>query len=226
MNKKEKVRNIFDSISHRYDLLNHLLSAGIDFYWRHKALKLTNFKKDSVLLDIACGTGDFAAAARKKGVKNIYGADLSLNMLKHFNKKTDWSRGKLVEMVAEDIPFQDNYFSNITVAFGVRNFFDIQKAFFEFKRVLNRNGKVTILEFRLPEKGIIHALYMFYFKKLLPFIGKLISKDREAYQYLPDSVEEFDQKVDLKKMLQAAGFNNVSTKSLTLGIVQVVIAEK
>ncbi len=226
MNKQKQVRRIFDSISYRYDFLNHLLSGGIDFYWRKKALKLSGINRETVLLDVACGTGDFAIAAKKMGVQKIIGADLSLNMLKFFNQKTNWSKGNLVETVAEEIPFKDNSFTNITVAFGVRNFYNILDGFHSFHRILKENGKATVLEFRLPSNRIVKAFYLFYFKKILPFIGNLISKDKEAYTYLPESVDEFDAKVDLKKLLLEAGFSKVFVKQATFGIVQIAIAEK
>ncbi len=226
MNKQKQVRRIFDSISYRYDFLNHLLSGGIDFYWRKKALKLSDINNNTILLDVACGTGDFAIAAKKMGVKKIIGADLSLNMLKLFNKKSDWSKGNLVETVAEKIPFKDNSFTNITVAFGVRNFYDILEGFNSFHRILKKNGKATVLEFRLPSNKIVKTFYLFYFKNILPFVGNLISKDKEAYTYLPESVDEFDAKVDLKKLLLEAGFSNVVVKQATFGIVQIAVAEK
>ncbi len=226
MDKRKQVRRIFDSISYRYDFLNHLLSGGVDFYWRKKALKLSDINSDTILLDIACGTGDFAIAARKMGVQKIIGADLSLNMLKLFNQKSDWSKGNLVETVAEEIPFKDNSFTNITVAFGVRNFYNILEGFKSFNRILKTNGKATILEFRLPSNSIVKAFYLFYFKNILPFVGNLISKDKEAYTYLPESVDEFDAKVDLKELLLLAGFKKVIVKQLTFGIVQIAIAEK
>ncbi len=226
MDKKKQVRRIFDSISHRYDFLNHLLSGGVDFYWRKKALKLSGINNDTILLDVACGTGDFAIAAKKMGVQKIFGADLSLNMLKLFNRKSDWSRGNLVESVAEEIPFKNNSFTNITVAFGVRNFYNILEGFKSFHRILKTNGKATILEFRLPSNPIVKAFYLFYFKNILPFVGNLISRDKEAYTYLPESVDEFDAKVDLKKLLLEAGFTKVVVKQVTFGIVQIAIAEK
>lgn len=226
IDKKNKVQKMFDGIARQYDLLNHLLSFGIDYYWRKKALKLTKFNNDAVLLDIACGTGDFAIAAEKHGVKNIFGADVSFNMLKLFHAKRNWSKGKTIQMVAESIPLMDDSVSNITVAFGVRNFYDIQQAFKEFNRILKANGKATILEFRLPSNFILRWIYNFYFTNILPFIGGLISKDKNAYRYLPDSVKEFDEKVDLVKLFQKAEFKSVEKYSLTFGTVQVVIAEK
>jgi len=224
--KKKKVRRIFEGIAHRYDFLNHLLSLGFDFYWRKKALTLTKMNDESILLDIACGTGDFAIAAKKNGVKKIFGADFSMNMLTLFKKKSSWIDGKVVQMVAENIPLQDAAVTNITVAFGVRNFYDIQHGFNSFYRVLKQGGKATILEFRMPSNRIFKGLYKFYFKKILPIVGGLISGDKEAYSYLPDSVEEFDEKILLPDLLMEAGFKDVKVHPLTLGIVQVVIAVK
>lgn len=224
--KKKKVRQIFDGIAHRYDFLNHLLSLGFDFYWRKKALALTKMNDESILLDIACGTGDFAIAAKKTGIKKIFGADFSINMLTLFKKKSNWIDGKVVQMVAEDIPLKDDSVTNITVAFGVRNFYDIPGGFNSFYRVLKQGGKATILEFRMPSNKIFKGLYKFYFKKVLPVVGGIISGDKEAYSYLPNSVEEFDEKIVLPELLKKAGFKEIKVHPLTLGIVQVVIAVK
>lgn len=224
--KRTKVKRIFDGIAFRYDLLNHLLSFGIDHYWRRKALKLSNVTSDSILLDVACGTGDFAIEARKQGVQKIFGADFSHIMLQLFKAKSDWITGSSVQMIAEQMPFKDGSFTNITVAFGVRNFYDITEGFHSFFRVLTENGKATILEFQMPSNKVFRSLYKFYFKKILPFIGGLISKDKEAYKYLPESVEEFDEKINLEKLLTDAGFGKIESHSLTFGIVKVFIAEK
>ena len=224
--KKTKVKRIFDSIAVRYDFLNHLLSFGLDYYWRKKALKLTGLSSDSVLLDVACGTGDVAIQAKKMGVKKIFGADFSQNMLVLFHKKADWSKGNNIQMVAENIPLKDESVTNITVAFGVRNFYDIQKGFDSFHRILKKNGKATIIEFRMPSNKIFKELYKFYFKKILPIIGGIISGDKEAYQYLPSSVEEFDEKIKLPELLRNSGFKKIEIYSLTFGITQLIIAGK
>lgn len=224
--KKHKVKNIFDDISGKYDLLNHLLSFGVDKRWRKKALKLTGLNKDSFLLDVACGTGDVAIEAKNIGVEKIVGADFSHNMLSLFNKKSKWIVGNNVQMVAEQMPFKDNTFTNITVAFGVRNFYDIQQGFNSFYRVLKQGGKATIIEFKMPKNKLFAALYKFYFKKILPAIGGLISGNKSAYTYLPESVEEFDIKVDLIKLLQNSGFRKIEVYNFTFGIVQTIIAEK
>ena len=224
--KKTKVKRIFDSIAVRYDLLNHLLSFGFDYYWRKKALKLTGLNSESILLDVACGTGDVAITARKMGIENIFGADYSHNMLTLFNKKSSWIKGRNIQMVAENFPLKDECITNITVAFGVRNFYDIQKAFNSFYKVLKNGGKVTIIEFRMPANVIFKFLYKFYFKKILPLIGGLISGEKEAYKYLPASVEEFDEKIKLPELLGNSGFEKIEVHNLTFGITQVVIATK
>lgn len=224
--KKNKVKRIFDSIAFRYDFLNHLLSFGIDNYWRKKALKLTGLNSESILLDIACGTGDFAIAAHKMGIKNIFGADYSHNMLTLFNKKSPWIKGKNIQMVAEKIPLKEGCVTNITVAFGVRNFYDIGQAFHSFFQILKRGGKATIVEFAMPTNKVFKSIYKFYFKKILPLAGGIISGDKEAYEYLPSSVEEFDVKINLTELLKNSGFQKIETYNLTLGITQVIIATR
>ena len=224
--KKRQVKLMFDNIAGRYDFLNHFLSFGLDFYWRKKALKLTELNSHSILLDVACGTGDVAIQARRMGVQIIYGADFSHNMLKLFDKKSKWVDGKLVQMVAEKIPFKDESVTNITVAFGVRNFYDIQEGFNSFYRILKPNGKATVIEFRMPSNKIIKSIYKFYFKNILPVLGGIISGDKAAYNYLPDSVQEFDEKVNLEKLLTNSGFKKIKKYNFTFQTVQVVIATK
>lgn len=224
--KKIQVKKIFDSIAFKYDFLNHLLSFGIDIYWRKKALQFTKIKSNSILLDVACGTGDFAIEAKKFGVEKIFGADFSFNMLSLFNKKSPWINGKCIQMVAENIPVKNNSVTNITVAFGVRNFYDIQEGFNSFYNILKKNGKATILEFRMPSNPLFKNLYKFYFKNILPVVGGIISGDKEAYKYLPKSVEEFDEKVNLYEFLKNSGFHKIEKYFLTFGIVQILIAEK
>ena len=224
--KKTQVKKIFDNIAGKYDFLNHFLSLGLDFYWRKKALQLTGLSSDSILLDVACGTGDVAIQAKKMGVRKIYGADFSHNMLSLFDKKSNWIDGHLVQMVAEKIPFKNDSVTNITVAFGVRNFYDIQEGFNSFYRILKQNGKATVIEFRMPSNKIIKSIYRFYFKNILPVLGGIISGDKAAYTYLPDSVEEFDNKVNLTSLLTNSGFREIKKYNFTFGTVQVLIAQK
>lgn len=224
--KKKEVKRIFDTIAFRYDLLNHLLSFGIDRYWRRKALKLTGLNSSSILLDVACGTGDVAIEARRQGVTKIFGADFSFNMLELFKNKSGWIHGSTVQLVAEKMPLKDEAVTNITVAFGVRNFYDIQEGFNSFYRVLKPGGKATIIEFGLPKNKLFKSLYKFYFKKILPVIGGIISGDKAAYTYLPESVEEFDLKINLPELLTNSGFKKIEQKFLTFGTVQVIIAAK
>ena len=165
-------------------------------------------------------------AAKKIGVKNIFGADYSHNMLALFNKKSDWIKGRNIQMVAENIPIKDECITNITVAFGVRNFYDIQKAFDSFYKILKHGGKATIIEFTMPKNKIFKFAYKFYFKNILPFVGGLVSGDKEAYKYLPASVEEFDEKIKLPELLNNSGFKKIEVYNLTFGITQVVIAAK
>lgn len=224
--KKSKVKKMFDSIAFRYDFLNHLLSLGTDIYWRNKALKITGISKDSILLDIACGTGDFAITAKKMGVSKIFGGDFSFNMLELFKEKSDWIKGKNIQMVAEKMPVKNESVTNITVAFGVRNFYNIGEGFNSFYNILKKNGKATILEFRMPGNPFLKGLYKFYFKNILPVIGGIISGEREAYKYLPSSVEEFDEKINLPELLKNSGFKKIEKYNLTFGIVQVIVATK
>jgi len=224
--KKIEVKKIFDSIAWRYDFLNHFLSFGMDIYWRKKALKLTGFSRESILLDVACGTGDVAIEAKRQGVKNIYGADYSYNMIKLFEKKSRWIQKRTIQMVAEMLPVKDESVTNITVAFGVRNFYDIQAGFDSFYRILKKDGKATIIEFRLPANPFFKGLYKFYFKKILPVVGGIISGDIKAYKYLPRSVEEFDEKINMPELLRNSGFRKIEIFPMTMGIVQTIIATK
>ena len=187
---------------------------------------LSGLNPSSILLDVACGTGDVAIQAKKLGAGKIYGADFSFNMLQLFTKKADWASGRLVQMVAEHLPLKDNSVTNISVAFGVRNFYDLPKGFNSFYRILKPEGKATIIEFRMPSNFFFKRLYKFYFKHILPVVGGAISGDRKAYDYLPRSVEDFDEKVDMSKLLHNSGFRKIDIYNLTLGIVQVIIAQK
>ena len=220
---------MFDNIAKNYDFLNHSLSFGMDFYWRKKAIKqLTNNPKK--ILDVATGTADFAISASKlKGVK-ITGIDISEGMIEVGKSKI---KKKGLENIinlqiadSEDLPFDDFTFDAITAGFGVRNFENLEKGLSEIYRVLDKNGIVAILEPSKPKTFPLKQLYNFYFHKVLPFFGKLISKDNSAYTYLPNSVEAFPSGNDFIKHLENVGLKKCNHIPLTFGIVDLYIAIK
>lgn len=221
--KKKYVQRMFDAVASRYDFLNHFLSLGIDFYWRHQALKFINFTMNPRLLDLATGTGDVAVMAVKRGARKVIGVDLSHNMLIFGNKKID--KKELKESIfmvcgeGEQLPLPDQSVDAATIAFGIRNVEDIQKTLNEMSRVLSDSGIVVVLEFSKPTWPVIRQLYHLYFMYILPHIGSLISSDKKAYHYLPHSVLNFPEREDFKKMLARAGFSDVRYFDMTFGIV-------
>lgn len=223
--KKKYVRSMFNSIAETYDLLNHVLSFGIDFYWRWRAIRRLKPVNPDLLLDMATGTGDFAIAASKQLHSKIVGFDLSEQMLAVGHRKL--LKKHLTDSVyfacadAENIPVADNCFDAATVGFGVRNFENLTKGLREFCRVLRPGGHLIILEFSRPRLFPFKQLYFFYFRTILPLVGKLISKDPEAYTYLPDSVAKFPEPESLSDILKNAGFSSVEFKPLTFGIVHI-----
>lgn len=223
---------MFDNIAHSYDRLNHLLSFGIDILWRKKAIRMLKKQQPDKLLDIATGTGDFALEAARMGVQasEIIGVDISQGMLEIGREKV---RKKSLEHQidlrygdSENLPFDDAYFDVATAAFGVRNFENLGKGLSEIARVIQPGGSAYILEFSKPSSFPFKQLYWFYFKAILPLVGKLVSKDQRAYTYLPESVQAFPQGEDFLKILQASGFEKVSQKKLTGGIASIYIGEK
>ncbi len=229
-NKKKQVADMFNSIAHRYDFLNHFLSLGIDNLWRKKAVRLLKNRKSDQILDIATGTGDFAIETLKLNPKSVTGIDISIGMLKYGNEKMV-KKGldkqiKLLEGDAENLIFEDESFDIITVAFGVRNFENLEKGLTEMNRVLKSAGTAIILEFSKPEKFPVKQLYNFYFKNILPSVGKLFSKDKSAYTYLPESVEEFPYGNKLLKILEECGYRNCRAISLSFGIASIYYCEK
>tara|TARA_B100000963_G_scaffold69031_2_gene57283 strand:- start:6157 stop:6876 length:720 start_codon:yes stop_codon:yes gene_type:complete len=227
--KKEQVQAMFDNIAKKYDLLNHTLSAGMHNIWRKKAIqKLTNNPKN--ILDIATGTGDFAISAAKYTNANITAIDISKNMLdlgikKTFDKKLE---NRIVFEIAdaEKLPFNKNKFDAITVGFGVRNFENLTKGLDEIYRVLSKKGIIVILEPSIPKFFPLKQLYYIYFNYLLPNIGYIISGDRSAYKYLPESVKKFPSGKKFINKLEKAGFKNCKHLYLTFGIVSLYIAIK
>lgn len=220
--KKQQVADMFDNISHKYDFLNHFLSLGIDIRWRKKAVKLLKEIQPKQILDIATGTGDFAIEALKLNPDHVTGVDISEGMLnvgreKLKKRKLD-DRITLTSGDSENLPFEDNKFDAIIVAFGVRNFENLEKGLSEMFRVLRPGGKVVVLEFSKPKRFPFKQLYNFYFKNILPTLGKTISKDNAAYTYLPESVKSFPDGKDFTSILDKLGFKDTVCKPLTLGI--------
>ncbi len=226
MGKKDEVEQMFDNISHRYDFLNRLLSVGIDVSWRKKVVKMVTETEPKTILDVATGTGDLAIALAKKNPQaKITGFDLSNGMLEHGRVKVaEKNLSDQIEMIqgdAENMPFEDNTFDAITVAFGVRNFETLEKGLKEIHRVLKPGGKFVILEFSQPEQFPMKQLYNFYFKNILPVIGKTFSKDHRAYTYLPESVQAFPYGEKLNNILKSVNFLEPKDKKLTFGIASI-----
>ena len=193
--KKEQVAKMFNNISHRYDFLNHFLSLGIDKLWRKKAINLLRTRNPKLILDVATGTGDFAIQALTLNPDKIIGVDISTGMLdmgrvKIRDQKLE-SKIELQEGDSENLPFEENKFDAITVAFGVRNFENLELGLREIKRVLKPGGMLVVLEFSKPQSFPFKQLFNFYFKSILPGVGRMVSADKAAYTYLPASVEAF-----------------------------------
>ena len=220
--KKEQVARMFDNISHRYDFLNHFLSLGIDKLWRKKAISLLESQNPKLILDVATGTGDFAIQALSLKPDKIWGIDISEGMLDVGRKKIkDRGFDNIIELKtgdSENIPFEENKFDAVTVAFGVRNFENLEKGLAEIRRVLKPAGKLIVLEFSRPRVFPMKQLYSFYFKAILPRVGRFVSSDKSAYTYLPESVEAFPDGEDFLRILRHVGFNETKCKPLTFGI--------
>ncbi|MDO5654774.1 MAG: bifunctional demethylmenaquinone methyltransferase/2-methoxy-6-polyprenyl-1,4-benzoquinol methylase UbiE [Flavobacteriaceae bacterium] len=231
MGKKEEVEKMFDNVSHRYDFLNRLLSAGIDIQWRNQAVKLISEQQPSKILDVATGTGDLAIAlAQKIPNAQITGFDLSAGMLEYGREKIKAKNlNHQIQMIqgdAENMPFEDNSFDAITVAFGVRNFENLEKGLKEIHRVLKPGGTFLILEFSQPQVFPVKQVYNFYFKNILPFIGKTFSKDHRAYTYLNESVQAFPHGEKLNQILKSVNFVAPKDKKLTFGIASIYLSSK
>ncbi len=228
--KKEKVEAMFDNIAHRYDFLNHFLSAGIDIQWRKKVRKLLAPKHPKQILDVATGTGDLAIELLNLKPESIIGIDISEGMLDIGKEKI--TKKKLEKIItlevgdSENLRFKSNTFDAVTVAFGVRNFENLQAGLKEMMRVLKPGGTVAILEFSKPKKFPFKSIYQFYFKFILPGFGKLVSKDNEAYTYLPDSVQQFAEDAAFLKEMELAGFINNGQHRLTFGIATLYFGTK
>ena len=229
--KKKQVENMFDKIAFRYDFLNRFLSAGIDMGWRKKAIMELISSHPKQILDVATGTGDFALTSYKiLSPEKITGIDISDGMLaigrKKILKAGLQDHIKLLNGDSEAILFEDNSFDAVTVAFGVRNFENLERGLSEIKRVLRPGGKLIILECTKPSLPVIKQLYHFYMKFITPKIGKLIAKNNDAYQYLNDSVLQFPEKENFIHILNQSNYRNAFYKTLTLGICTIYCAEK
>lgn len=229
--KKEQVAQMFNNIAHRYDFLNHFLSLGIDTIWRKKAIKCLKQDNPKLVLDIATGTGDLAIAANKiLEVDKIIGIDISDGMLSYgrekLNKLDLQDKIQLMNGDSENIPFSDNYFDSAMVAFGVRNFENLDKGLKEIYRVLKPGGSLVVLEFSKPKVFPVKQVYNFYFNSILPGIGKIVSKDARAYSYLPESVQAFPDGVDFIGYMHKSGFTNTYFKTLMFGIASIYYGKK
>jgi demethylmenaquinone methyltransferase/2-methoxy-6-polyprenyl-1,4-benzoquinol methylase len=229
--KKKQVENMFDKIAYRYDFLNRFLSAGIDVGWRKKAIKELVSLHPKQILDVATGTGDFAITSYEiLKPEKITGIDISEGMLEIGRQKIINSglqnQIELLNGDSEAILYDDNSFDAVTVAFGVRNFENLEKGLSEIKRVLRPGGKLIVLEFTRPSMPVIKQLYGFYMKFITPKIGKIIAKNNDAYQYLNDSVFQFPEKENFIHILNQSAYRNAFYKTLTLGICTIYCAEK
>ena len=227
--KKSQVEDMFDNIAPKYDLLNHALSMKIDVLWRNKLVSMMKNDAPKEVLDVATGTGDLAITIQKGTKAKVVGLDLSQQMLnvgvdKIKKLKLD-GEISMQKGDAENLPFEDNKFDAVSVAFGVRNFENLNKGLAELRRVVKENRSVYILEFSKVE-GFLGPFYMFYFKNILPAIGRLVSKDDRAYTYLPDSVNAFPFGEKMKQILLDTGFKKVEYKKLSLGIATIYKATK
>lgn len=229
--KKEQVAQMFNNIARRYDFLNHFLSLGIDNLWRKKAIKcISDIASNPLMLDVASGTGDLAIAALKLNPQKVIGIDISTEMLNVGIKKIE-RKGyqNLIELKkgdSENLEFDENTFDGITAAFGVRNFENLNKGLSEMYRVLKPKGKIVILEFSKPRIFPVKQFYNFYFKVILPLLGRIISKDNSAYTYLPESVNQFPERELFIQKLEQVGFKNCSFKPLSFGIASLYWAYK
>lgn len=228
--KKEQIAKMFNNISYRYDFLNHFLSLGIDRIWRRSAIRLLSKVQPRHILDVATGTGDFAIQAMTLRPEKITGIDISEGMLKMgMEKVRKRGLGDKIELLkgdSENLQFPDNTFDAVTVGFGVRNFEDLEKGLAEILRVLRPGAMLVVLEFSRPRKFPMRQLYNFYFRNILPALGRLISKDSSAYTYLPESVEVFPDGTDFENILKKVGFNETTCKPLTFGISSIYTARK
>lgn len=231
--KAENIRNMFGSIVRVYDFLNALLSLNFDKSWRKFAAKVSDVKPDTKVLDVCTGTGDLAISYSKllNGNGLVVGSDYCHDMLRYglpkIRKRHLENKIKLIEADTLQLPFRDNSFEISTVAFGIRNVADLEAGIKEMRRVVGPDGRVVILEFSQPANFIFKRIYFLYFTRILPMIGRLVSKSRiDAYTYLPQSVLAFPDKLSLKKKMEECGLEDVKFFTRTLGIVAIHVGRK
>jgi demethylmenaquinone methyltransferase / 2-methoxy-6-polyprenyl-1,4-benzoquinol methylase len=229
--KKEQVEQMFDKIAPAYDRLNHVMSFDIDRLWRREAINTLRPFHPQKMMDVATGTGDFAMLAYKElKPKQLIGTDISEGMIEIGRKKVkEAGLEKNISFAHEDcteLSFETNRFDAITVAFGVRNFADLDKGLREMYRVLHPDGRLVILELSAPERFPMKQLFVFYSRIIIPAMGKLLSKDNRAYHYLPQTIQAFPQGEIMKGILEKAGFGEVKFKRLTFGICTLYTAKK
>lgn len=230
LNKKEQVEQMFDKISGNYDGLNRVISFGIDVKWRKKVIELVKATSPRAVLDIATGTGDLAISMAETNASRIVGLDISEGMLnvgrKKINEKGLAKRIEMIQANSEALPFEDSTFEAITVAFGIRNFENLEKGLSEILRVLKPGGIFVILETSVPTKFPFKQGYFFHTRVILPFIGKLFSKDKVAYSYLSESAASFPYGEELNNILRKTGFISVEDKPQTFGVATIYTATK
>lgn len=228
--KKEQVAQMFNNISHKYDFLNHFLSMGIDKLWRKRAINLLRPDAPKEILDIASGTGDFALEALKLNPNRVVGMDISVGMLDKGREKM--KKRKVDHIISmelgdsENLPFADNSFDAVTVGFGVRNFENLEKGLGEMLRVLRPGKTAVILEFSKPRKFPVKQSFNFYSKRIIPFIGRMVSKDKAAYTYLPESVAAFPEGQDFLDILSKVGYKEVKSRPVSGGIATIYYGKK
>ncbi len=227
--KRAFVRQMFDGIARRYDLLNHLLSMGIDIVWRKKTIDQLQPRPNWRILDLATGTGDLGFECGKRaGDIQVIGVDPSMPMLREGEKKNA-SRANPVAFLCgegECLPFGEGTFDGVTIGFGIRNVAELETALSEMCRVLKVGGRVAVLEFSRPRTPVFRGLYNFYFQRILPRIGHMVSRDPNAYRYLYESVMRFPEGADFCRRLSDAGFVDIQAVRLSFGIATIYLASK
>lgn len=231
LSKKEQVADMFDNIAFRYDFLNRFLSAGIDIRWRKAALKQLQSINPKTILDVATGTADVALMSTKVlNPEKVVGIDISDGMLALGRKKVaEQGLGNIIELQngdSETINFLDNTFDAVTVSFGVRNFEHLEKGLAEIRRVLKPGGKLVVLEFSKPKAPVVKQVYNVYMKIVAPAMGKLFSKNRNAYKYLDESIKKFPEGKNFTQILDSLGYRNTYCKPQSAGICSIYCGEK